>query len=47
MMSAWFSQFLGPILFGYISFFLLRYFICLAAKVVRSTIAAIPWGSGD
>ena len=47
MMSAWFSQFLAPILFGFISFFLLRYFICLAAKVVRSTIAAIPWGSGD
>ncbi len=47
MMPAWFSQFVVPILFGYISFFLLRYFICLAAKVVRSTIAAIPWASGD
>ena len=39
-MPTWFSQFLGPILFGFISFFLLRYCICLAAKVVKSTIAA-------
>ena len=46
MMPALFSQLLGPFLFGFISFFLLRYCICLAAKLVRSTIVLISRNRG-